>query len=112
MSIYKNFLRLRYIDFLVRRKATGDYETFAKKNHLSKAGLSKVIKDMKEMGFPIKYDKTQRTYFYTKDGQMVEQLFFEGSKILSRDDMKEVGGEDVNNLCFSVSSIFEPCEKN
>ena len=112
MSIYKYFLRLRYIDFLVRRKATGDYATFAKKNHLSKAGLSKVIKDMKEMGFPIKYDKNQRTYFYTKDGRMVEQLFFEESIILSRDDMKDVGTADVDNLCFSETSIFEPCEKN
>jgi len=110
MSILKHFLRLQYIDFLIRKKATGDKETFARKNRLSKSGLANVLKDMKSMGFPIKYDKNRRSYLYEKDGQMVQELFLEYGKILSKDDLKKVRSIDINNLCFSEISIFESCK--
>nr|WP_067058809.1 hypothetical protein [Mucilaginibacter sp. L294] len=111
MAIFKYFLRLQYIDFLIRRKATGDIKTFADKNRLSKSGLSSVLKDMKEMGFPIKYDKNKQSYLYTKEGQMAQQLFVESKDILSRNDLRHVGLYDINNLCFSETSVIEPCEK-
>jgi hypothetical protein len=109
MSIVKYFLRLQYIDFLVRKKATGDKDTFAKKNHLSKSGLAVVIKDMQEMGFPIKYNKNRKSYYYEKDGQMAQRLFIEDGKTLTRDNLKQLKLDDIENLCFSEVSIFEPC---
>lgn len=110
MSVFKYFLRLQYIDFLICKKATGDVQTFARKNRLSKSGLANVLKDMKEMGFPIKYDKNRRSYIYTREGQMVQKLFIDGSNALSRDDLKRIGSNDINNLCFSETSIFETCD--
>jgi hypothetical protein len=111
MSLLKYFFRLQYIDFLIRRKATGSPEVFAKKNNLSKRGLAKVLNEMKEMGFPIRYDKTIRCYRYTKNGKMAGKLFIEDAQILSRDEIKKEELDDVNNLCFSETFIFEPCEK-
>jgi len=111
MSLLKYFFRLQYIDFLIRYKATGNLEVFAKKNNLSKRGLAKVLNEMKEIGFPIKYDKTTRCYGYTRDGKMAEKLFVENVQILSRNEIKKEEFADVNNLCFSETSIFEPCEK-
>jgi len=37
--------RLEFIDFLTRKKATGNLEVFAAKNRLSKNGLHNVLKD-------------------------------------------------------------------
>ncbi|MES2109046.1 MAG: hypothetical protein V4577_09880 [Bacteroidota bacterium] len=115
MSLLKYFFRLQYIDFLIRRKATGNPQVFAQKNHLSKRGLAKVLNEMKEMGFPIRYDKTTQCYRYTKDGKMAGKLFVEDAQILSRDEIKKEEFSNVDNLCFSETSIFEPCgnfEKN
>jgi len=111
MSVLRYFLRLQYIDFLIRRKATGDQEAFAQKNRLSKRGLAKVLEDMKQMGFPIKYDKNKRSYCYTKEGKMAQKLFVENSEVLSRHELKQGFLDDLNNICFSETSIFEPCEK-
>lgn len=75
MSILRQFNRLKYIDFLVRKKATGSLEVFAKKNGLSKRGLLNIIADMKEMGFPIKYSRELESYYYYENGEMVNCLF-------------------------------------
>lgn len=112
MSFLKYFLRLQYIDFLISRKATGDLQTFANKNRLSKRNLTYILKDMKEMGFPIKYDKNRKSYCYTAVGKLTERLFILDGEILSRDELREISTHDVNNLCFSETSIFEPCVKS
>lgn len=109
MSFLKYFSRLQYIDFLVSRKATGDLQTFAKKNRLSKRSLTYILKDMKEMGFPIRYDKQRKSYCYTVRGKLTDRLFIEDGEILSREELRKISTQDVNNLCFSETSIFEPC---
>ncbi|SFW66220.1 hypothetical protein SAMN02927921_03097 [Sinomicrobium oceani] len=116
MSIAKYFLRLQYIDFLIRMKATGDQGTLARKIHLSKSGLANVLKDMKGMGFPIKYDKNRQTYLYTREGKMVKELFVENKitakAILTTTELKKIDLSDVKNLCFDEIKVFRPCEKN
>jgi len=109
MSIFKYFRRLQYIDFLIQRKATGDQKTFARKNNLSTRGLAKVIEDMKEMGFPIKFDKARKCYYYTKEGHMPQTLFIERESNLSRGDLRENIPMDVTNVCFSEEKIFKSC---
>jgi hypothetical protein len=103
------FKRLQFIDFLIRRKATGSLQVFADKNRLSKNGLLLVLREMKEMGFPIKYSRALKTYYYEKNGQMVKTLFMEDIQILTRDDMRNFGTRQVNNICFSETAIFELC---
>jgi hypothetical protein len=109
MPIIFYFKRLQFIDFLIRRKATGSLQVFADKNRLSKNGLLLVLKEMKEMGFPIKYSRSRNTYYYEKDGQMVKTLFMEDTQILTRGDMRKIETKHVNNICFSETTVFELC---
>jgi hypothetical protein len=112
MSVIRHIRRLQFIDYLIRKKATGNLEVFADKNRLSKSGLMQVLNDMKEMGFPIKYNRTLHTYFYERDGQMVQCLFIESGRTLSRNETLEVSGGDAGNLCYSETTIFERCPGN
>ena len=77
MSLKLQLERLRYIDSLIRRKATGNQQALADKLQLSRSGLNKLLKEMREMGFPIRYSHQKQTYYYEQDGRMVETLFIE-----------------------------------
>jgi len=109
MAILKHIKRLKYIDYLIKRKATGDLENFACKNGLSRRAMSDVLNEMKELGFPIKYDRMRCTYFYDEAGEMVKNLFVKDGQILNKEQIGRIGSD--NNLCFSAVTIFELCEK-
>lgn len=109
MALLKYFSRLQYIDFLIRRRATGDLGSFASKNRLSKRNLTYFISEMKELGFPIKYDKARKSYYYEKEGHFVNKLFVESQSSLSRVEMSEISSQDINSLCYSEESLFEKC---
>lgn len=108
MAILKHIKRLKYIDYLIKRKATGDLENFANKNGLSKRAMSDVLNEMKELGFPIKYDRTRYTYYYDEMGEMVKSLFVKDGQILTTEQAAEIGKDD--KLCFSEITIFELCK--
>ena len=109
MSIIRQLKRLQFIDYLVHKKATGDLNTFAKKNRLSRRGLAKVLEEMKEMGFPIKFSRKLNSYFYEKDGEMVKCLFMTQGEVLTREETREINTLDENELCFSQVQVFEVC---
>lgn len=111
MSILKQFKRLQFIDFIIKKKATGTPETFAQKNNLSKRGLAVILAEMKEMGFPVKYSKALNSYYYEEDGEMVKCLFIKAGQVLSRKELSEIKSGDAKNLCFSKVTVFEVCNK-
>ena len=108
MAILKHVMRLKYMDYMIKRKATGDLENFARKNGLSKRAMTDVLCEMKELGFPIKYDRYRNTYYYDEDGEMVKNLFIRDGQILSNEQEAQVG---TNDLCFSAITVFEICKK-
>ena len=108
MPILKHIKRLRYIDYMVRKKATGNLESFAKKNHLCKSAMAGVIQEMKELGFPIRFDRSRNTYYYDEDGAMVGTLFIGNGQILSREEVAKINVG--NDLCFSEITVFELCK--
>lgn len=63
------------MDSLIRNKATGNTASLARKFHLSKAAIYKLLQEMKDEGFPICYCKRRRTYYYTHNGKMPKKLF-------------------------------------
>jgi biotin operon repressor len=75
MSLHTYYERLKYIDSLIRKKGTGNPDSFAKKLRLSKAATYKTLKEMKEIGFPIAYSKKEKRYYYTEPGKMGNSLF-------------------------------------
>jgi hypothetical protein len=113
MAILRHFRRLQFIDYLIRRRATGDLKSFAVKNRLSISGLSIVLQEMREGGFPIKFSRSLNTYYYEEDGELVKCLFIKKGTPLSHEEIKNIAGgeEKINNLCFSNSKIFEICDK-
>ncbi|SDF72273.1 hypothetical protein SAMN05216464_12630 [Mucilaginibacter pineti] len=108
MALLKHIKRLKYIDYIIKRKATGDLEHFAEKNGLSKRAMTDVLSEMKELGFPIKYDRSRNTYYYDEAGEMVKNLFIKDGQILSKEQISKIGLAE--NLCFSEVTIFEVCE--
>lgn len=107
MAILKHVRRLIYIDSLIKRKATGNLENFAAKNGLCKRAMTDVLNEMKELGFPIKYDRTRNTYYYNEQGEMVKNLFVRNGQLLSNEQIANIGIND--DLCFSEVTVFELC---
>lgn len=74
MGILRQIKRLQYIDYVIKRKATGSLATFSEKNRLSKRGLATVLQEMKEMGFPVKYSRQLNSYYYEEEGEISKCL--------------------------------------
>lgn len=89
MSLLRYFKKLELLDFLIHRKATGNQKEFARKAGMSKSMLNEYLKEMKEMGFPIDYDRERNSYFYEKEGSLVKSLFKEQ---LDEAEMKKYSG--------------------
>ncbi|MFT3749899.1 MAG: hypothetical protein QM768_16365 [Agriterribacter sp.] len=111
MGILRQIKRLQYIDYVIRRRATGNLETFAEKNRLSKRGLAAILQEMKEMGFPVKYSRKLSSYYYEEEGEMVKCLFVKHGEVLSREEIAGIGNR-AENLCFSKVAVFEICENS
>jgi bacteriocin-like protein len=89
MSLIKSIERLRYIDHLIRTKTGGNAKRLAGKLHLSRSTTLEYLKEMRELGFPIKYCNKRRIYYYDEEGKMVENLFI---KKMDDEEMKKIIG--------------------
>jgi len=89
MSILKYLKKIEHMDSLIARKATGSCVCFAKKVGMSKSMLHEYLKEMKEMGFPIKYCRERQSYYYEQDGKIVKSLF---QVQMSQEEMREKKG--------------------
>ena len=95
MSLLRHFRRLAFNDFLIRRKATDNLQTFAAKNRLSKRGMLNVLQDMKSLGYDIHYNRIQQTYYYgnEKDSKIKLNLAnMSHAEILTREQLKKIVG--------------------
>lgn len=100
MSLLTYIERFKFIDSLIRRKATGDTNSLAEKLHLSRSATMEIIREMKEAGFPIVFCKKRKTYYYTEEGKIVSCLF---EKEMKKEEMEGIiGGKSFFNL-FSES---------
>ena len=52
MALLKHINRLKYIDYMIKLKATDDLENLAQKNNLCKRAMTDVLSETKELGFP------------------------------------------------------------
>lgn len=75
MPIQKYIERIRHLDSLIRKKGTGTVKQLAKKLELSESGVMKYIKEMKELGCPIKYCRNRNSYYYTEEGKVNISFF-------------------------------------
>ena len=93
MPVCRYFKKIQFLDYLISKKATGSQKHLAKKMGMSRSMLNEYINDMKELGFPIKFDRVKNTYYYETSGSMVKSLF---TKDLSLEEMRNYpGGKDT-----------------
>lgn len=64
MTLFEHLHRLRRLDALIRRKATGRPEDLARRLDVSRATLFRYIEDLRAFGAPVAYDKERQTYRY------------------------------------------------
>ncbi|MFT4093415.1 MAG: hypothetical protein QM640_07230 [Niabella sp.] len=89
-------------------KSTGSPKEFAEKSRVSQSHLMNLMNDMKALGFPIKYNRTTKTYYYDGDGS--GKIPFSNATLLTREQMSLIkGGDEKSDLCFSEKTIFEKC---
>ena len=100
MSFEKYIERFRHIDSLINKKATGDTKCLAKKLDLSRSTTLEYLKEMKELGFPIKYCKKRRSYYYEEEGKMVDHIFL---KEITNEELKKISGGKSFFQLFSES---------
>lgn len=81
MSLLKYVERLRRIDDLIRRRATGSAKEFSEKMHVSESQLFLELKEMKELGAPIDYSPSTRSYYYVKNCRLVLDFRGEGQAL-------------------------------
>lgn len=91
MSLLKYIDRLKRMDNLIRRRATGCADDFARKLQVSPSQLFQDLKEMKELGAPIKFCPMNRTYFYLKEGE------FKVDFVLKRSEIR--GGKNFMDSC-------------
>lgn len=96
MSLSTYIERMKYVDDLIRRKATGNLTSLARKLGLSRCQTLRFIKEMKEAGFPIGYSRSSCSYYYKTEGKLVAKLF---DQEISYDEMRAIkGGKAIFNF--------------
>jgi len=81
MSLIKYVERLKRMDDLIKRKATGTPDRFAEKLHISKSMLMINLNELKELGALIKYDLDERTYYYDGGCRLEFRFVLPGSEM-------------------------------
>lgn len=101
MSILKYIERIKYMHFLIERKATGRPRKFAEKLGISRSTLMEYIKDMKEIDAPIAYDKNRETYYYKEPCEL--NLGFQLTALSEDEELVIKGGEMLKkNATFNT----------
>ncbi len=99
MSLTRYLKKVRFIDYLICKKATGSQKELANHVGVSVSTINEYLNEMREAGFPIRYCHKRQTYYYEKSGGMVKSLF---SEELTKEDMKKISGGKAT-VCFSIN---------
>ena len=99
MPIIKYIDRLKRMDDLIRRRATGTPEQFAEKMGMDRSTLMRYLSELRKLDAPIYFDPVKQSYYYQ------EEICLEvGFRKISTNAMsRKVGGQIFNKNFFSVS---------
>lgn len=97
MSLKTYLERIKYIDNLIKRNATGDVNSLANKLGLSRSHVLALLKEMKEYGFPIAYSKKSQSYYYYHKGKLIIS-FFQKEEPSYANDKSEISKEDQRRI--------------
>lgn len=89
MWLIKYFDKIKRMDSLIARKATGNPNEFSEKLHLSKRSLMSYLQAMKSLGFPVKFDKERSTYFYEQNWKVSDIML----RLIDKEEQKKINME-------------------
>ncbi|WP_420577028.1 hypothetical protein [Ekhidna sp.] len=94
MPVIKYFDRLKRMDDLIRRRATGSPEQFATKMGMDRSTLMRYLSELRELDAPIYFDPIKQSYYYE------EEVCLElGFKRISKNVMaRKVGGSFLKEI--------------
>jgi hypothetical protein len=95
MSLLKYIQRLKRMDDLIRRKATGTPDEFAARLGLRKSVLMDELRELKELGAEITYCRRSNSYYYE------QEFILKIGTIDSLSQNKLLGGQDYSDGIFS-----------
>ena len=72
MKIYTHIERIKRLNALIKREATGTPLQLAEKLNVSKSTANRLIAELKDLGAPIQYCKYSQSYKYTEAGYHFE----------------------------------------
>jgi hypothetical protein len=105
LDLFNELFLLQRIDHLIRTRATGSPKRLAGLLNISECSVYRLIENLREHGFPVAYDKTTRTYYYTAEVRWNVEFLVGGEKLLA---IK--GGENIfqKNAQLSISDRMLP----
>ncbi|GAB3023558.1 hypothetical protein [Spirosoma pulveris] len=81
--------RLRFLDSLIRKRATGSPKELAQRLGITERAWYKIRDELiNDLNLPLAYDPVRKTYYYTEEGQFI----FGFQRKLTNDDMEKLEG--------------------
>lgn len=71
MSLLKYIDRLKRMNDLIGRRATGSPRDFARKLNISRSQLLQDIKELRDLGAPVVYDPLRKSYYYSEKCKLI-----------------------------------------
>ncbi|NBC07359.1 MAG: HTH domain-containing protein [Bacteroidetes bacterium] len=66
MKLFEHLFLLERLDQLIRLKATGSPSELANRLGLSRRQTLRILRELREEGFPIEFDRGRQSYVYTE----------------------------------------------
>ena len=101
MSLIENKHKLERLDQLIRLQATGSVQELATKMNTTKRTIFRIIKNLKEIGCPIYFNKSKNSYCYEYQGSLIIKF---KAKEINNNELNKIQGK--GNCYFLQSDIF------
>jgi len=67
MNLLDRLERIKYVDYLILSKTANSIRDLSARLKTSERQVHNVIKEMREMGAPLKYDRREKRFYYEED---------------------------------------------
>lgn len=108
MKVFEELFLLQRVDYLIRTRATGTPAQLARRLETCERNIFRLIGQLRDIGFPILYDKKLETYFYAEPVKL-EISIAVGAEMLLHIRGGERNSDFLNQLPISGSDIKELC---
>lgn len=95
MKAFEQLERLKRMNRLIKDEITGTPEEFAERLGVSSSHLYRCIEEIKELGAPVSFSRSRRTYYYEYEFDL--KVSYSIQLISEEVSKKVIGGFFLNN---------------